>query len=108
MPDHPSCRHVAYRLSCADYDAMLERAQGRCEICKIPAEQTPRGSLCIDHDPRYGGRVWAVRGLVCDKCNSLLRFTDRYQKFDRRVYAYYRSAWFATRPRMPAELADAS
>ncbi len=31
--DHASCsRHKAYALSCEQFDALLDRAEGRCEL----------------------------------------------------------------------------
>lgn len=93
MPNHPSCQHIAYRLTCADYDALWEFAQGRCQICGLAPEDTPRGVLVIDHDSRYG--IYAVRGLLCSKCNTLMQFVDSNTKNDHRASAYLRNAWFA-------------
>ncbi|MFF3665517.1 endonuclease domain-containing protein [Microtetraspora malaysiensis] len=67
---HKTCQHVAYRLTCEDFDLLYERAEGKCEICRIPEEQTATGRLDIDHDYDYG--YIAVRGLLCRPCNSLL------------------------------------
>ena len=91
---HSSCHHRTYKLTCADYDALMKRAEGRCEICRIAAEDTPRGALVIDHDQRYGHP--AVRGLLCDKCNSLMSRIDRGLRWeDARANRYIRRAWFA-------------
>lgn len=89
---HSTCHHGAYRLTCADHDALWKRAKGRCEICRIAAADTPSGKLCIDHDYRYG--FFAVRGLLCNRCNSLMRYVDRGEKSDRRTLAYCANAWF--------------
>ena len=89
---HATCHHRIYGLTCAGYDALWKRAEGRCEICRIAAEDTPRRKLCIDHDRRYG--FPAVRGLLCDKCNSLISHVDRGEKHDVRAYGYYTRAWF--------------
>lgn len=95
MSNHATCQHVAYRLTCDDYDFLLKRAQGKCEICRIPAVETPRGSLGIDHDHRYG--FLAVRGLLCDKCNAYMRRVDNGERDrDSRVTSYYTNAWFVT------------
>ncbi|MFE5868826.1 endonuclease domain-containing protein [Streptomyces roseifaciens] len=66
---HTSCYHTSYALTCSEYDDLLLRAGGQCMLCKI----RPRSgrSLNIDHDHALGG--WAVRGLVCDRCNQVIR-----------------------------------
>lgn len=92
MSHHQTCHHGAYRLTCEDYDALWAHAEGRCEICRIAPEDTPDGKLFIDHAGEYG--YFAVRGLLCSKCNSLMRFVDRNQKDDRRAWAYRANAWF--------------
>ncbi len=93
MSGHASCHHTAYRLTCADYDYLLQRSGGKCEICGTPAAGTPRGFLGIDHDVRYG--YFAVRGLLCDECNSLMRYVDRRLKpADDRTRRYTANAWF--------------
>ena len=63
------CHHRAcHKLSCDEYDALRERAAGHCEICGIAEEETPRGTLEIDHYTEGG--IWYVRGLLCGKCNG--------------------------------------
>ncbi|MYX33444.1 MULTISPECIES: endonuclease domain-containing protein [unclassified Streptomyces] len=69
------CTHDLYRLSCAQYDAMRDRAQDRCEICGVLDRETPRGQLVIDHFEARG--VFFVRGLLCDRCNSVMQRHDR-------------------------------
>lgn len=72
---HASCvNHQKYALLCDDYDALLVRAGGRCEICSLPAEENRFGKLFIDHD--YSVGQWAVRGLLCDICNLYLGGID--------------------------------
>ncbi|MEU2487114.1 endonuclease domain-containing protein [Streptomyces sp. NPDC012617] len=68
------CTHAAYRLSCDEYDAMRQRAWGRCEICDKADDETPRGLLVIDHF--QGMEVWFVRGLLCDRCNAVMQRHD--------------------------------
>lgn len=92
MINHLSCQHTAYRLTCADYDAMWEHAGGRCEICNEFPEETPDGKLFIDHAGEYG--YFAVRGLLCSKCNSFMRFVDRGQKTSAAARRYLQGAWF--------------
>jgi hypothetical protein len=56
-----------YRLSLVDYDALLQRQNGVCAICKRSGR-----ALCVDHCHACG----KVRGLLCGKCNSVLGFCD--------------------------------
>jgi Recombination endonuclease VII len=56
-----------YRISVADYDAMRQRQNGACAICKRSGQ-----ALCVDHCHACG----KVRGLLCGKCNSVLGFCD--------------------------------
>lgn len=84
---HASCYHVDYRLSCAEYDDLRRLAKGRCKVCK---EQT--SPLYIDHDHALG--VWAVRGLVCHRCNQHLRGVDAGRRARTRAIArYLANAW---------------
>lgn len=69
------CTHFAYDLSCAAYDEMRDRAADACEICRTPDRETKRGRLVIDHF--QGGGLFIVRGLLCDKCNSVMSRHDR-------------------------------
>ncbi|MGW1784572.1 endonuclease domain-containing protein [Streptomyces sp. NPDC002143] len=55
------------------------------------ARTRPR-SLYIDHDHTLG--IWAVRGLVCHRCNQALRAVDAGQrKRPAAVSRYLASAW---------------
>lgn len=58
-----------YKLTVAEYEAMLVAQGGTCAICDKP----PRGrakSLSVDHDHKTG----RVRGLLCLTCNSAIGF----------------------------------
>lgn len=71
MSQHAFClTHRQYRLNCADFEELIARATGRCEICGLPAERNHRGKLAIDHDHLLGR--WAVRGLLCLSCNQFM------------------------------------
>ncbi|MEU4558579.1 endonuclease domain-containing protein [Actinoplanes sp. NPDC023936] len=76
LPAHIDCTHRRYRLTCAGYEELIQRSGARCEACKKPAHaedngrrQIP-GRLQIDHDHELG--MWAVRGLLCQRCNSTI------------------------------------
>lgn len=70
-----ACNHEAYGLTCNDYDAMRARAREACEICQTPERDTTRGQLVIDHF--QGDDLFIVRGLLCDRCNSVMSRHDR-------------------------------
>lgn len=54
-----------YGLCEREYDALIEKSGGVCDICGKP-EQAPDGRrLAIDHDHSTG----LVRGILCSKCN---------------------------------------
>jgi hypothetical protein len=102
---HERCTHSRYSLNCEEFDVLLDRSGNRCEICRVHASEVAGGQLEIDHDPRYGSQ--AVRGLLCGKCNCLVRDVDLGTKFDERVIAYWENAWFlqvirCRRPQMTA------
>lgn len=88
---HRNCHHKMYRLSCADLDALFAYARGRCQICETPEADTRRGKLVIDHARHYG--YTAVRGLLCDKCNSLMSRADA-GNYEPLAFAYWANAWF--------------
>jgi len=52
-----------YGLTPEDYDALLEKQNGVCAICKQVCVSGRR--LAVDHDHITG----KVRGLLCCKCN---------------------------------------
>ncbi|WP_319052675.1 endonuclease domain-containing protein [Streptomyces europaeiscabiei] len=67
---HSTCQHTSYLLDCEEYDRLVDRAQGVCEICRVAGGDTKHGFLVIDHDSAVGR--WAVRGLLCHNCNTKL------------------------------------
>jgi hypothetical protein len=71
-----ACTHfLKYGMSCDSFDLLRARAKGRCEICQAPEGATTRGALVIDHFE--GGGLFFVRGLLCDRCNSVMSRHDR-------------------------------
>lgn len=53
-------RLETYGLSHGEYDELLEKCGGKCEICR------EEDATCIDHDHDTG----EVRGLLCNNCNT--------------------------------------
>jgi hypothetical protein len=92
------CHHWAvYRLRCEEYDGLLWRAQDHCEICRRPAGELYNGKLHIDHDSRLGTAWDHVRGLLCAKCNSNLRYVDNgFREPTPEQRRYLDDAWFWT------------
>lgn len=62
-------------MTCDDYDRLCRRANGRCELCQTPEAKTVRGALVIDHF--QARNLFFVRGLLCDRCNSVMSRHDR-------------------------------
>jgi hypothetical protein len=76
---HENCRHRAYRLTCRQYDRLLSRAAGRCEVCGLPDRENRKGKLYIDHVNDLGN--WAVRGLLCLGCNAGLHLKPMFKQY---------------------------
>lgn len=88
-PPKSPCAHRRYRMSCDEYDALVERAGARCEICRRAGEDTGHGYLVIDHDDRVG--IWAVRGLLCSRCNLQVAYLRLPAD---ETNAYMANAWY--------------
>ncbi|WP_101790985.1 endonuclease domain-containing protein [Nonomuraea indica] len=91
LPAHATCNHKNYMLSCEVYEQMLADTGQRCEVCERPAEDNPGGKLYIDHDAHVG--YWAVRGLLCNPCNSVLR-SDAPPPAGPAFARYLENAWY--------------
>ena len=77
-------RKKKYGLSQEAYDLLSFSQLGKCAICrKTPEEagQKTRLTLAVDHDHITN----AVRGLLCDRCNSRLGWYER----NREIIASY-------------------
>lgn len=88
------CQHRFYLMTCEDFRALEARAGGRCEIC---GRTEPLG---IDHDHALG--AWAVRGLLCQKCNVGLRLVDSgRQEPSADIARYLSDAWHLKNASVP-------
>lgn len=99
---HDTCHHRIYYLTCDEFDLLWGRSGGRCEICGINETDTKAGRLYIDHNQAAGH---LVRGLLCDKCNAVMRRVDEGRPeymtaATRRFVAKPFYAWFR-RPIVP-------
>jgi hypothetical protein len=63
-------KRYKYGLGHGEWDAMLERQGGRCQICGT--DQPGGTGWHTDHDHATG----AVRALLCLKCNLMLGYAD--------------------------------
>ena len=59
-----------YNMSIDDYNLLLEQQNNKCAICGIDRAtfKNMKLPLCVDHDHETN----KIRGLLCNKCNSLL------------------------------------
>jgi hypothetical protein len=94
-------------MSCADWAALLRRANGRCEICHVTGAETSHGYLVIDHDCRAG--THAVRGLLCSTCNTQIAYACNDINAEAKR-CYLANPWFlsnretlAAKPEKPQE-----
>jgi len=75
--EHPGKRRTymygwRYGTTEAEHDAMFEAQRGLCAICELPAAESAKGVLHIDHNHATG----RVRGLLCNRCNSAIERLD--------------------------------
>lgn len=92
-PSYRPCSHSIYKLSCDAYEALRKRAADRCEICGVPAGNTPSGLLHIDQDRPAG--MDAVRGLLCVSCNTRLGWDPGFIA-SAQVARYLDNPWYAS------------
>lgn len=93
------CHHTKYRLTCEEFDDLRWQAGGRCEICGTREEDTSHRQLHIDHEPMVGD--WAVRGLLCGRCNTHMFTSDGVSAAARERFletAWYLSFFMAPPP----------
>ncbi|GAA0807266.1 endonuclease domain-containing protein [Spirilliplanes yamanashiensis] len=87
---HAQVLREKYRLTTAEYDAMLVSQDGRCAICGEPETARGRGGrprrLAVDHDRRTG----AVRQLLCHRCNLITGAVAEHPALLDRVRDYLR------------------
>ena len=61
-------------------EAILAAQNGGCAICGVLYEDVPGKRLAMDHDhahcPGLKGCATCVRGMLCNRCNNLLRLCN--------------------------------
>jgi len=75
---------VRYDFTLKDYESLLTAQGHRCAICGRVSGNDHGDRLFIDHDHDAG----AVRGLLCNRCNSALGYFGDSPKRLRRAAAY--------------------
>jgi hypothetical protein len=93
VPETPQQRfkrllHEDYKLTPAQYSALLQAQGGLCAICAKGPK--PGTRLCIDHCHATG----VVRALLCTVCNLMVGVYERHH----RAAAAYLSAYGAGNP----------
>jgi hypothetical protein len=59
------CLNKSYSINLEEYEAMLEKQKGVCDICHRPPSTR---ALAVDHCHSTG----VIRGLLCGLCNTAL------------------------------------
>lgn len=81
-PEAKTCHHWQHhRLTCDEYDELRARSAGACEICGTPEADTGGKRLVVDHFEDQQARLWFIRGLLCDRCNSVMTCVDGRKKW---------------------------
>ena len=71
-----------YGISLTDYNRMFAEQEGKCWICSMHSSKL-KYPLQVDHSHITG----IVRGLLCNKCNSMLRESCIYKfKYSDMIY----------------------
>lgn len=82
-------------LTCDLHTAMRWRADDRCEICRVRAEEVQQRPLHVDHDHRLGTGWNHIRGLLCSRCNNHMKYVDNgHWKPTPEQLRYIENAWF--------------
>jgi hypothetical protein len=68
---------LRYGLTFAEYEALVEKQQGRCALCgntgSVHAKRQEAPTLHVDHDHVTG----RVRGLLCLVCNTAIERLEK-------------------------------
>jgi hypothetical protein len=69
-PEKKRAYELKYKfgLSLTDYEALLQKQDGKCAGCLSVTPGPKRTVFCVDHCHNTG----AVRGLLCVSCNLIL------------------------------------
>lgn len=78
-----------YGITKDDYQRLLIQQKFSCAICETPHREEPerkwaRACLAVDHNHKTG----KVRGLLCQKCNTMLGLISEREDLLKRALAY--------------------
>lgn len=82
--ERPNQLMKKYRLTVAQFDALLAQQGGACAICRRREPGGRWNQFVVDHDHDTG----AIRGLLCDPCNRGLGFFQESSSLLSRAAAY--------------------
>jgi hypothetical protein len=72
-----------YKMTVAEYDGLFKAQDSACAICGA-SEGWQGKRLAVDHDHKSG----AIRGLLCDRCNTVLGKMEDSPELLRRAASY--------------------
>lgn len=72
-----------YGITPLEYDNLLIEQGGKCKICGVSYKKYNR-ELSVDHDHITG----EIRGLLCQRCNTLIGYLEKNSKLIPIVYNY--------------------
>ena len=73
-----------YGITLADYEAMYDRQDGRCAICRSDSSGRANGRMVVDHCHESG----RVRALLCCGCNALVGYLETRREHLEAALAY--------------------
>ena len=62
-----------YGLSIEEYEALVKKQKGKCQVCGVHESEQKKKRLAVDHSHK----TKEIRGLLCQDCNLMLgQFED--------------------------------
>ncbi len=99
-PSRVSHLRRRYGITPTQYNELLEKQDGRCAVCRKPAEEFNK-RLAVDHNHKTG----EIRGLLCTYCNHRLvgRHTDGNLLRRLADYVEQSTGWFVPKKKHPVK-----
>ena len=85
-----------YNLEVEEYNALLDKSQGRCQCCNKtlePDSPSPNNRPVIDHCHTTG----RVRGILCNHCNRLVGYLGEDSAYALQLVEYINTACSANK-----------
>lgn len=96
LPEHETHNHCLYGMDCLQFEALLAACDQSCQSCGIASGSAGCRKLVIDHNHQVGD--WAVRGMLCSRCNTGIRYDQTTPEW---ALPYLDDPWW---PRLLADL----